>query len=688
MSKLGKTSGRLLRKSKKLSLLLICVLLIPVFIAACTPPAQAYFVMGIDKIWCKVTINADSTITLFYNITSYAAQGTDESYYEIIVGMPNDHFSIVGATDPQGNTLRAEKNYENGPGVGVYWAQEAGVEERRTLYLTVTVEDMLYQDSQNPGNIGIQFTPTWYSDSDSRIDLRVIILAPPRVSIDEIKDMVRRDNNVTQDNLNGVFWERTDWSASQEFKTGISFPASYITATVATEEPNTGIELPNIDWIWVLPVIVIAIIIIGALISKSRDKYETPSLSIESLDLGGEERKGKVRKDLDPIEAAVLLRMHPGKIVSMILFSMAKKKALKIMQTKPTIVVEKTRFDANLRYYEKYMKKAILDSGKLDEEELIKVLKAIRQNVDDKMRYYDRRDTEAFYQKKVEDAWKDVELAKVAEVKFKKYNDNMLWLMVDKDFGSESKRVLGSGSVSVPREDYDFYTYYYRPIIIVSTPPRTTVPTTIPTTTTPTTPTPPTSTNVPVVTPIENFANSFCTQFENMTTGVIVNIEKAIEAVAPKVATTKTESHTTSSGSSGSSCHCACDCVHSCACHCACVSCACACAGGGGHCFKMKYGMKSTAIRISHALGCKMMCYPVATVLPMSARPEYGFYLTTPSGGTIHVWSTSNTDNFFLDNRNPAGQETTLTEQETTQMWNEIRRLGESDKNEGGKEKK
>ena len=68
----------------------------------------------------------------------------------------------------------------------------------------------------------------------------------------------------------------------------------------------------------------------------------------------------------------------------------------------------------------------------------------LAQRVVDKTRPYSRKETEAFYRQKIDDAWKDVQALDTPELKLQKYDTNMFWLMADEQFASKTPDELRS----------------------------------------------------------------------------------------------------------------------------------------------------------------------------------------------------------------------------------------------------
>jgi len=629
--------------------LLACVLLVflspPALVEA--SPAITFY---LEREWVTLQLNRDGTTRIWYNLSVVV---TGEPQQGIFLPMPNDQISDASAVDSTGNNLRVEIERDNQQ-LKIFFHQDVFAGQSVGIWASATIDRFIFRDDMNPGNVGVQFIPGWWDFSD-RMSLRVLILLPPGVQRNEVRTSLNWDNILTEDDRLGVYWERASWPADQQFQVGVSFPARYVDRYEGQGPSLSAILAPL-----VLISVGAAVIAASAVVlqRRRREPYLPPRLSMEVVTTPAHEarfgRNASVRDDLDPVEASILIPLHPGRIVAMILYSMARKKALRVVQATPSIRVEVLDRPPTLRYYERYMARAIRPDGSLDEEGLRTVLTALRRNVDDKMAYYSRRETREYYLRRVEETWAQVQAAGIPQAKFEKYSENTLWLMVDPRFKERTAETV-RGPVRLPPEDYDFF--YYRwlpPIIIIQEQPRVGLPTPrpmpVPGPVPAPTPTPqprPPSPEIPVVTEIEKLANNFVTSVETMTANAVKDVEKATQAIATR-AESSTSSHTTSGDRRGASCHCVCACV-SCACVCACVSCACACASGGGFCFRLRKGMKTTAMALSRELGFAVDFYPKSLVFPLDAPPRYGFRLSSPRGGSIHIWSQANSISFSID---------------------------------------
>jgi len=109
--------------------------------------------------------------------------------------------------------------------VNLYEPLRAGQTVR--FNLTTNVARMIYEDTQNPDNVGMQFIPTWWEEA-SVLNLRVLIVLPSGVTTGEVKTSVDWDNVLTEDSRVAVYWERQNLSPGQKYTFGVSFPKEYV----------------------------------------------------------------------------------------------------------------------------------------------------------------------------------------------------------------------------------------------------------------------------------------------------------------------------------------------------------------------------------------------------------------------------------------------------------------------------
>ena len=512
-------------------------------------------VYSFDHEWAQIFINQDGTIDLTYNVTLTLASGDAINYVQL--GQPNGDFTIGEAVDQYGHQLQ-KKDSSSGSNYQVQVTLYQPLTAGNTIWFTVTtnVAGMIYNDTQNPGNYGMQFAPQWLPVPIN--DVRVQIVLPPNVAINEVKTLPDKfwNSTSTVEDRVAVFWQISVLQPNEQYLLGVSFPANSLPNYKPTQ-PSGGIGLETIALI-VLPII--AVIVIIAVVQVARkNTYSSPKVSMETLG---------IRRGLTAVEASYLLGMKPTQIVTEILYSLLQKRVVWVESTNPALKLKimplfqnKTGTAENpLRYYEIDFLHALKDAeGTLDEEKLAHAVMFLRDTVEQKLRGYSRRDTVNYYRKIVTKASSQVEQAGTVELASKAYDEQLLWLMLDPNYRSRTETTFRDRTFEPsPFWFWYWYGYYhynphptYKPN--VDAPAQAAKPPTI---------------------PGAEFANNIATAVEKTSSNIVVNIEKFANAIIP--VQTQKASHTPARHDAGCVCACA-----ACACACACVSCACACAGGG-----------------------------------------------------------------------------------------------------------
>jgi hypothetical protein len=418
---------------------------------------------------------------------------------------------------------------------------------------------MIYNDTA--GRVGMQFIPTWYQADV--LDLRVLMLLPPNVT----ESMIGTSRNWTSTSMGedrlGVYWETQNLLPSEQYPVGVSFPEEYVQnyETSPPEGNPPGGTNPSFFVSYLVPFfflgVVVFVVVIFA-IGASKKQYLSPRMSMETLG---------IRHGLTAVEASYLLDMKPAQIVTEILYGLLKKRAIWVEDTKPSIRLRimpefqgKTGKDeTTLRYYEIDFLNDIRENGTLDEPKLARTVMALRENVEERMRGYCRRDTVDYYKSVAAKAWQQVEQAGTPELASRAYDEQLLWLLLDPNVQSRTQTVFRDRTF-VPNPMWLWYWYgyqnyhpnpTYRPNVEV-----------------------PAQSGKPPAIPGSDFANNMGAAVTGTANNIVVNLEKFANSIVPMPASKASDQP----AHHNATCVCAC---HACACACACVSCACACAGGG-----------------------------------------------------------------------------------------------------------
>jgi hypothetical protein len=513
-------------------------------------------VYSLDHEWAQIFINQDGTIDLTYNVSLTLTSGDPINYVQL--GQPKGDFTVGEATDLQGHQLQtidssSGNNYQ--VKVNLYQPLTAG----NTIWFTVTtnVAGMIYNDTKNPDNYGMQFAPQWMQEVQVN-DVRVLIVLPPQVAINDVKTLPDKfwNSTSTVEGRTAVFWQIPVLLPNEQYLLGVSFPASSMPNYKPTQASG-GIGLDTILALIVLPII--AIIVVTVVVQVARKKtYSSPKVSMETLG---------IRRGLTAVEASYLLDMKPTQIVTEILYSLLQKRAVWVESANPALKLRimpeyknKTGTDQNpLRYYEIDFLNAVKEDGTLDEEKLAHTVMFLRDTMEQKLRGHSRRDTVNYYGKIVKKAWLQVEQAGTAELSSKAYDEQLLWLLLDPNYRSHTETTFHD-RLFQPSPFWFWYWYGYtrynpHPMY------------------TPNVDAPAKAAKPPQI-PGAQFADNIATAVEKTSSNIVTDVEKFANAILPMQP--QKASHTPARHDAGCVCACA-----ACACACACVSCACACAGGG-----------------------------------------------------------------------------------------------------------
>ncbi len=513
-------------------------------------------------------IDSSNTVYMTYEVDANIVKGAWNDVW-IPVTASNMHVSDV----VDGNGKKHSFSVDSGQIKTQGWNLQPG--DHVYLRINSTLPGFVYQ-ADKPGYDIVTFVPPWWDMAIT--DTRVKFYLPGNVPKDQVFTGSKLYDNIGLENSQTwVFFQNTNLAPNEQFQVAVSFPDTYMAAgavagrtTGAPPSSNGG----GFDWLGTLcsgpgfiVIFVLIFIVAGAWGSISRQPYSSPVVSMDGIG---------VNRDLDPVEAATLLRTDPRRVLTMVMFGMMKKGNLKLVSTDPLRVELVARKDLN--YYEKLFADSI-DRHMLLESKLLECFKVLARRVVDKTRPYCRKDTEDYYRSKIDEAWDAIKAVDTPELKLDKYDSNMFWLMADEQFTKKTTdyvaRAPGSDTIYVPSH-YWWYPYYFGLPHYYGTgapqPSGGPAPAGKPSSPAPTNQT---------TASVESFATSISNSVETMSLGVVTSVEgflgvrNAANAPPPSGSLTPASHHS----GGGSSCACV-----SCACACVSCACACACAGGGGGC--------------------------------------------------------------------------------------------------------
>ncbi|WP_424359084.1 hypothetical protein [Methanocella sp. MCL-LM] len=560
----------MVRSKSRLSAVLVLSLLVLTLAIAAAPAASAEeYRWQVNYQHVTLDINQSGTVSMIYQVDATIEKGV---WNEVWIPATKSNMQISSVVDSTG---KSHSYYIDGDQIKT---RDYNLRPGDSISLTIysTLPNFIYKSNAEGYDI-VSFTPPWWDMPISDTSVKYVL--PAEINVSEVYTGNREYSGIgTENGRTIVYFNSTQLSNNQQFDTAVSFPDRYMAPGVVTSKDdytppvyNTGGDDGVGSFLTdalcstaCLPFFIIAgIIILSLIASGNRQQYSSPVVSMDGVG---------VNKDLDPVEAAMLLRIDPRRILTMIMFDLLKKGNVKLISTEPIRLEPVARKDLN--YYEAAFMDAIRNDT-LDEDRLVKCFKVLAQRVVDKTRPFCRKDTEAYYRQKIEEKWDDVKAVDTPELKLQKYDTAMLWLMADEQFATrtkESLRAPGWNTMTIPPY-YWWYPYYFghqQPATTTTATTDAMRPQTGGTVSQPQQPTNQTTSSV------EAFASKVSNSVETMSAGVVGSIESFLgvrnAANAPPAAPAPARQ-------GGTSCACV-----SCACACAHCACACACAGGGGGC--------------------------------------------------------------------------------------------------------
>lgn len=534
------------------------------------PAFSQSYSFAVDQLQADVYYQSDGSARVVYQFL-FSNDDFAPPIEFVDIGTPHSNFdlsSVSASVNGQPVSHIAYSEYvEHGFEVGLGSSSIPPGQKANVTVVIGWIGDMLYEDDLEDEYASARFMPTFF-DSDyahGNTDLTVIFHLPPGVMPEEPRyheapggwPSDTPETYLDEEGRVTYAWRNPNANPYSEYEFGASFPSSYV--------PPETIQTPSLVTIdqdllfgfccfGGVAIAIIGFIALGVYSSRKRKlDYLPPKIAIEGHG---------IKRGLTAVEAAVLLETPLDRVLTMILFSVIKKGAAKVVEEEP-LKVERLDAEVKLHDYEKEFLDVLIDepTGKR-RAGLQKVTVNLVQAVQKKMKGFSLKESRDYYKAIMRKAWEQVEAAETPEIRSERYAEGLEWTMLDDDFNDRTKQVFRTGPVHLPH-----WWWYYRPS---TSAPR---PATIPVATSRgggrsvSLPTLPGSDfAASVVNGVQNTASNLVTNLLGFTSGVT----KTTNPPPPPPSGGRSLS---SRGGGGGGC--------ACACACACAGCACACAGGG-----------------------------------------------------------------------------------------------------------
>lgn len=568
---------------KKISLLLLVTFLLSLVLPV-TASAQSYY-FSVDSATVDVYYNDDGSMNLVYVYVFSNQHGAHLIDY-VDVGLPNSNFELANVSaQVDGNNLSdinsADPKYLNGTNSGVTiglgsYAIQPGDFGTFTLRVN-NIRHVMYKYSQDTDKnyASVRFIPNYFGSQyvTGVTQLAVTFHLPPGIQPDEPRwEQMSSSWPGSAEPITGYddegriiyTWSSSSASSADKYEFAAAFPTTYVPAeevynpTLFTFDPSMLI-CPCFS-IFFLAIIGFSFYsaIWGA--KKRKMKYLPPRISIEGHG---------IKRGLTAVEAAIVMEQPMDKVLTMVLFGVIKKAAVSVKSREPLEVEVASALPEGLQPYEKEFLSAFkFPNGKERQAAMQEVIVGLVKSVTEKMKGFSRKETNAYYDGINKRAWAQLEASDTPEIKSQKFDENLEWTMLDKDYNGHVKQTFSQGPVFLPHW-WGSFDPTYRGSTLGRTPVST-----VSSSKTIGSSSQPISVSMPSL-PGSTFASSMVTGIQTFASGVVGDITSFTSGITNRTNPVPPPSKTTyrSGGGSGGS--------RSCACACACAGCACACAGGG-----------------------------------------------------------------------------------------------------------
>jgi hypothetical protein len=414
----------------------------------------------------NVSWNQNGTMAMDYVFTFNNDSGAPPIDY-VDVGLPNANYDISSiAADVNGNAIsdiQPSTSLSSGVTLGLGdYSIPAGA--TGTVHVSIPqVTGVLYPDSSDSSYASAVFSPTWFSSQyvHGSTTLTVIFHLPPGVQPQE-----PRYHSITGwpgsstpaagiDSQSRVTytWTTNQADASTQYTFGASFPSQYVPAdsivrvsALAALGTALGGLLAALSGPLLCLVVFAFFILIIALSVRSAQRrkmqYLPPTISIEGHG---------IKRGLTAVEAAVLMQQPVDKIFTMILFSVVKKGGAKVTTRDPLKLEVTQPAPQVLQPYEVDFLKAFQIESERDRQLALQNLMVnLIRGVTEKMKGFIRKETIEYYESIIQKAFAEVQAADTPEVKSQRFDENMDWMMADRDFQGRSPQVFVGLPIFMP----------------------------------------------------------------------------------------------------------------------------------------------------------------------------------------------------------------------------------------------
>jgi hypothetical protein len=473
---------------------------------------------GVSEMDLQVYVQPDASARLQYRIVFRNQKGAHP--IDIVdIGLPHKNYSISNmSASIDGaalNTIRKSEYIDVGVEVHLGGRQIRGGSEG-TFRFEATMPDMVYQDTTDKSRASLQMVPTWFDPNlqVGKTHLKIAVHLPPGVTPDE----VTYQDEQTRYHQQVLFGEGDqkhvvvgwDWPqhalSSANPKIGVSFPKRTMDRVVTisavgllvkwfTEHPEIQVWSGAALSILFLVIFfrfshgtgfVLGLLLLGGLVFMM---LSSPGLHLLAwlpmiglfawnertlsrrkasyLPAIAEVEGGGIKRGLTAPQAAVLLELPLGKVLTLVIFGLLKKGLVTMTSADPlTVEVAETyRAPRSARmkeaskagivvhkYEHPFLDRLMANKGTpVQQIELQEPVKSLVVATAGRMKGFDFSDSVDYYQRIVQRAWREAESIGEIEARTETVDRNFDWMMMDPNWGDRFDHWGSSGYNYHPR---------------------------------------------------------------------------------------------------------------------------------------------------------------------------------------------------------------------------------------------
>lgn len=559
-----------------------------------------------------VEVNSDGTLNVF---VEYEFENLGQKLDYIDIGLPNNNYKLseieVRLNGELNNNIKVTKADYDQTGLKYGISLEMGSESipsGGSAVVNVLIPNLRKNlneatsetvDDQTVDFVGFQFSPNYFSSkfvegSTAYSFIEVFPLGAGDGDVyyytpvkwsgpDEPDAWIDEDGRVVYE------WYDENANIHTAYTFGGKFPKSVMTdaanIVVSKSSGTSSSSSGGFDWADFFGTLTMALTcILGPVLfifftarsivkSFKQDKVRTGKYFPPQIKTDGE----GIKRGLTAVEAAIVLETDLERVISMILYGLAKKEVVKVNSMDPLDVEIVNPLPENLHDYEKDFIAALQETNEGKRKSKMRdSMHRLILATSKKVEGFNLQETRDYYKSICDKAWAQVEAADTPELKSQLLGDNFGWAMLQDE---PEKRVESTFSGA------DFYPPYwwwrvdpgYRRPVYHSYPSGSSV--SSGSSDDKRSSSPSTSSSKPSAMPVlpgAMFARSITRSAQNLGKSLTGNMNAFKSSIKgktnPEPVYSSSSSHRHGGGGSSHS---------SCACACACDSCACACAGGG-----------------------------------------------------------------------------------------------------------